>query len=789
MVILATLLLVQNRLGLKKHKPYNAYRISWKFMLDIITLVVTSLLNLLLGLVVYLKNPRGVSHRLFFGLTMAFVLWSTVNYISTHPVIFAQIIWVRLVLLCGALLNLSVFLTFLAFPLPSMPPKHRKVIRWGISSTAVVMLLTLTPLVFRTLKVNNGHASPVPAPGIAVLLIQTLVLIGIGLTTLIKRYKLAHGRSRDQLRLVLIGLIGSLSLIVVADFLLVVIFNFTALIPFGSAFTLIFSSSFAYAIIKHRLFDIRRAAARGLGYTLTTATLAGLYSLIIFSASSLFVHNRQLSIGVQSSYTVVALVLAFTFQPIKRFFDRITDRFFFKDNYQPQEFVDRLNRVLVTHVELQPLIANSITIVTEFLKADSCTFVIRETAYSAQRIISNKAFKMDKKQIAHLRSELLHSHKKVIVADLIEEQLPEIAHEMNRHDITVVVRLVPSLDMQAESVGDIIMGPKRSGNAYTKQDLEMLEIIANELVIAIQNAIRFEEIENFNETLQARIADATRKLRRTNDKLKELDETKDDFISMASHQLRTPLTSIKGYISMVLEEDAGPVTPLQHEMLGQAFFSSQRMVYLIADLLNVSRLKNGKFIIDTVPVNLADVVDQEMAQLKETAASRQLTLTYEKPDNFPSLMLDETKTRQVIMNFADNAIYYTPSGGAIKVVLSETQHSVDLQIVDDGIGVPKSEQPHLFTKFYRAGNARQARPDGTGLGLFMAKKIIVAQGGSLIFDSKEGQGSTFGFSFSKTRLAVPVMPAQTPTEIAVKVPIATPVNKQKVKKPLKAIAK
>jgi len=282
-----------------------------------------------------------------------------------------------------------------------------------------------------------------------------------------------------------------------------------------------------------------------------------------------------------------------------------------------------------------------------------------------------------------------------------------------------------------------------------------LEIVANELVIAIQNALRFEEIENFNVTLQGRVDDATKKLRHANEKLKALDETKDDFISMASHQLRTPLTSIKGYISMVLEGDAGKLTHMEHEMLGQAFFSSQRMVYLIADLLNISRLKTGKFIIEPAKVNLAEVVEQELGQLEETAASRSLTLTYEKPKQFPDLMLDETKTRQVIMNFVDNAIYYTPANGHVIVRLVNNPTTVELRVEDDGIGVPKHEQPHLFTKFYRAGNARKARPDGTGLGLFMAKKVVIAQEGSLIFESQEDKGSTFGFIFSKRKLGVP----------------------------------
>jgi signal transduction histidine kinase len=184
-------------------------------------------------------------------------------------------------------------------------------------------------------------------------------------------------------------------------------------------------------------------------------------------------------------------------------------------------------------------------------------------------------------------------------------------------------------------------------------------------------------------------------------------------------------------------------------MLGQAFISSQRMVYLIADLLNVSRLKTGKFVIEPAPTNLAEMVSEEIDQLVETAAGKGIQLTYKKPKDFPVLMLDETKTRQVVMNFVDNAIYYTPSGGHIAVELAETPTSVELKVVDDGIGVPASEQHHLFTKFYRARNAQKARPDGTGLGLFMAKKVILAQGGSIIFESTEGKGSTFGFLFSK----------------------------------------
>jgi signal transduction histidine kinase len=325
---------------------------------------------------------------------------------------------------------------------------------------------------------------------------------------------------------------------------------------------------------------------------------------------------------------------------------------------------------------------------------------------------------------------------------------------LKENDIEIVARLVDTLDYEVKGIGYIFLGPKKSGNLYSKDDLKILEIIANELVIAVENVLRFEEIEEFNVTLQKKIDTATRELKQSNDKLKALDEAKDEFVSMASHQLRTPLTSIKGYISMVMEGDAGKINDTQEKMLGQAFFSSQRMVYLISDLLNVSRLKTGKFLIESKPVYLPDVVESELEQLQEGAKVKDISLSFTKPKKFATLNLDEMKTRQVIMNFADNALHYTPSGGKINVELKETDKSVEFTVKDNGIGVPKEQRPKLFTKFYRADNARKARPDGTGLGLFMAKKVIIAQGGSVIFDSKEGKGSTFGFSFPKEKLEV-----------------------------------
>jgi len=285
-------------------------------------------------------------------------------------------------------------------------------------------------------------------------------------------------------------------------------------------------------------------------------------------------------------------------------------------------------------------------------------------------------------------------------------------------------------------VGVLAVGIKEPIAGINPAELEHLSRVGEAVGLALDNALLAEQ---YQQVLQ--------KLKQSNEKLQELDEAKDDFISMASHQLRTPLTSIKGYLSMLSDGDAGPLNETQKKFIEQSFISSQRMVYLISDLLNVSRLKTGKFIIEPVETYLPDVVEQEVAQLVETAKSRQVELTFVKPQDFPKLILDETKIRQVVMNFIDNAIHYSKNGGHIRAELKVVGGSVQYTVTDDGIGVSKADQPHLFTKFYRGENARKARPDGTGLGLYMGKKAIVASGGALLFKSEEGKGSVFGFSF------------------------------------------
>ena len=248
-----------------------------------------------------------------------------------------------------------------------------------------------------------------------------------------------------------------------------------------------------------------------------------------------------------------------------------------------------------------------------------------------------------------------------------------------------------------------------------------------------------------NKSLQRKIDEATKELRFSNRQLQRLDEAKNEFISMASHQLRTPLTSIKGYLDMMLEGDLGKITPTQRAVLREAFSSSERMVRLINDFLNVSRLQTGKFNIDKQKIDIAQILRDEVALLKVVADQRSVEMDLKIDKKVPLITADSEKIRQVMLNMIDNAIYYSNPHKKVIISLKNSNGAIEFTVKDSGIGVPKSEQANLFGKFFRGTNARKKRPDGTGVGLFLARKVILSHDGEMIFESEEGKGSTFGF--------------------------------------------
>lgn len=232
-----------------------------------------------------------------------------------------------------------------------------------------------------------------------------------------------------------------------------------------------------------------------------------------------------------------------------------------------------------------------------------------------------------------------------------------------------------------------------------------------------------------------------------------IERMKTEFVSLVAHQLRTPLSAIKWTLRMLLDGDLGKITLKQRNFLDKTYSSNERMIALINDLLDVTRIEEGRYIYKPVLLELEPIVQFVLNSYKEVIQKKKLKLQFLKPkEKLPKTLVDVEKIRLVIQNILDNAVRYSLPGEEVTISLKSAKNKIVFTIKDIGIGIPKDQQKRVFSKFFRGANAIRMETEGTGLGLFIAKNIIEAHGGKIWFESEEGKGTTFHFTLPVKKL-------------------------------------
>jgi len=228
---------------------------------------------------------------------------------------------------------------------------------------------------------------------------------------------------------------------------------------------------------------------------------------------------------------------------------------------------------------------------------------------------------------------------------------------------------------------------------------------------------------------------------------KKVEKMEIEFVSLAAHQLRTPLSIIKWSMSMLKKGDFGKLTKGQAELVKSTFRNNERLVTLVNDLLNITRIEEGRYLYKLVSVDIKkEVIKMVLDSLEDQIKNRKIKIEFVAPDGLPQIMLDPEKIKIVVQNFVDNAMKYSPDGAKIIVSLQNDGKNIELKVQDFGIGIPKTQQDKVFTKFFRGDNAIRMNAVGSGLGLFLSKNIIEAHGGIIWFESIEGKGTSFYFT-------------------------------------------
>lgn len=234
---------------------------------------------------------------------------------------------------------------------------------------------------------------------------------------------------------------------------------------------------------------------------------------------------------------------------------------------------------------------------------------------------------------------------------------------------------------------------------------------------------------------------------------KEIDRAKSELVSLASHQLRTPLTTMKWYFDMLLAGEAGPLNKQQQEYMSEIYHSNQRMVELVNALLNVSRIDLGTFSIKPTPTDMPSLVEDVLGSVRPQLQAKQIQVEPQIDSAVARLNVDPGLMKIILQNLISNSIKYSPPNTPIQVKILPQDQDIKLVVSDKGYGIPPAQQNRIFTKLFRADNAKTIDPDGNGLGLYIVKSIVEEAGGRIWFTSEVNRGTTFYIAFPVSGMA------------------------------------
>ena len=598
------------------------------------------------------------------------------------------------------------------------------------------------------------YISP-PAPLYTPFILMFIGLVIYSLLKLYQAYRLAQGVKRAQLKYIFIALAigfsgGSFSFLPVYKIDFYPVFNLT--VPLGILVV-------AYAIIRYRLMDIRIVAKRIFIYFGVAAFTYGTFYLVAW------IYQSQLgNVFSPTGYLaglVIAPVFVVSLYGVERLLKIIANKYFFVSLYNYQKTINQLANELNYYFDLDKIIGTIVGTIKQTMQLDRAGVLLinqnkKPVQYQVAKVIGfNEQNGISLVKDNFLTQYLQRTQKPLVREELTllirdakikkeQESFKRLYEHMTRIEASLCLPLVSSNKL----IGIIVLGSKISHDAYTKEDLDLLDTLSKQAGIAVENAQLYQEVQDFNKTLKQKVAEQTADLKAQAEHLKKLLQMRSEFLDIASHQLKTPVSVILGTISL-FQEGSIQKLPLkqQHKFINNIFYKAKKLSTIINDILRASEMDTDEF--QLIPANIKPTQPEELVQsvyedLKPEADEKGLKLELVKPKkNLAKILADADFLEQAIYNLTDNAIKYTAKG-KVKISLSQEQNRIIIRIADSGIGIPQADQKKMFDKFSRAKNAVNMYTDGSGLGLFIVKKIVEAhQGGQISFTSEENKGTTF----------------------------------------------
>ena len=502
-----------------------------------------------------------------------------------------------------------------------------------------------------------------------------------------------------------------------------------------------FILSIGYSIVKHNLFDVDILIRRSISYLL----VSGVVIILFFFLIGLFSLVLQSVVGRSSQIAAVlsTLLMVMIFRPFRNRVDQTLDRRFFRETYKYRETIQKASEILISIIDLEELLQRLVDTVIDSMKIERGGILLRQGNPERYEVVIAKGYE-DFTVLAPLGPEhtvvrLLEQRKRAVQINDVHEFEEFAEHRelflgmMTKLDLVLVIPVL----YEQRLIGIFGLAAKKSGAWYSSEDIELLQTLMNHTAVSIENARKIEELKKMVE------------LETSYRELQRVDEMKDNFLSMVSHDLRTPMTSIKGYTSLLKKKLDKYDRERIVEYLDIIGKECDRLTRLVNNLLDLQRFEAGSMHLNTEDLDLLEIIRESVKSFRGAALDKQITLKETLPDEQILIHADRDKLLQVMANFLSNALKFTPEKGKVSVatelIYSDHNKDVKITISDNGSGVPEQDRSKLFDRFQQVEGLVRDKQQGSGLGLALVKEIVEHHAGSVGVDSVEGKGSNFYF--------------------------------------------
>lgn len=675
-------------------------------------ILIAGISNLTLGSLVLYKMPRSKTARMFFLFTVAASAWIFTNFFWRLTYDYP---WLKATYATGVAFVLFGLLWTHSLTAIKIPAWYYTLAFFGIAFFAASLadnLVVLRPEL--RADANAIIFSDYAAFGQGILFnsLSVFMLIAMLLTLfrLYQGFRQSRGLQKVQIKYVFISGIFFITLVFVFDFFLPSFFHNFTFAFVDSPLSLLLIAVFTYTTLRFRLMNVQVLIRKGFVYV-----ALGIFSYAAFHFVAWFLFAAFGSLWTLAPLTfglIIALFFAFSFRYAYRFAIYFANRYLYANIYNAEETFRNLTDRLVAIVDLGTLAQTIADAITN-------TFTVKKIAVALTRggvrIMARRAFTVSdvrafKSALPFLKSvSLVFTAERTNAGDKRGGQASEKPSALADFFAATGAQLIIPLRVKGESVGIIVVGAKKADRAFTRDDLTLLDTLGKQASIAVDNAFLYQD------------------LAKKNARLKDMLTLQQEFLDIASHQLRTPISIMRGATSLLTSQNDVLTLP---EAVPLIYDAAVRMNGIVDTMLLASKVGGARFRVQKQwlkPIALAPLIDTIMHGFRYSIKNKNIEVSVLCPKDALILAYDRY-VEIVLVNLVENALKYSGVSQLpkVQILVEKNGKAMRIRVIDNGIGVPDRDKEKLFNKFVRGANVLKKFPDGTGLGLFIIKKIVKA---------------------------------------------------------------